>query len=162
MSGTGLDVSPDMTPEDVIAHYGKKGMRWGVTNDSDGGGSGGGTSSAKAKPSSDAVKVARENLQRQQLDIKSAKRDARMTTGKGSVERALANDKVKEMKVDLLNNPDRVTALYLTKGEKIWMGAVATAGIAVGGPGAVAGNAAGRALQRRSIEKKQRTGAYYK
>lgn len=30
MSGTGLEVSPDMDPEDVLAHYGKKGMQWGV------------------------------------------------------------------------------------------------------------------------------------
>lgn len=29
MSGTGLELSPEMEPKDILAHYGKLGMRWG-------------------------------------------------------------------------------------------------------------------------------------
>lgn len=35
MSGTGLHVHPDMTPEEALSHYGIKGMRWGQRKTAD-------------------------------------------------------------------------------------------------------------------------------
>ena len=146
--------------DDILAHYGVKGMRWGHTKASDGSGGSGVAGNFKKKPTSDQVKVARENLQRQALDIRAAKRDARTTTGKDTVERAIKNQEIRQMKADFLNNPDRITATYLTNGEKVVMGIMATAGAPIGGTGSVIGNAAGRAYHRKLIAKKQATGAY--
>lgn len=57
MSGTGLHVHPDMTPEEALVHYGKKGMRWGVRNEEESS-SGSDTSSEGKKRLSDGQKKA--------------------------------------------------------------------------------------------------------
>ena len=159
MSGTGIEISPDMDPEAVLAHYGVKGMQWGKRKATDD--ASGGSQSTSSKPSNDEVKTARSNLQRKALDYNVASREAKKSGPKGSVVRALAKEKVREMKVDFLNDPDRITASYLTKGEKIIFGVLAASTGPIG-VGAVGGNIAGRAMSRKSIENKQRSGAYYK
>ena len=158
--GSGIEVSPDMDPGETLAHYGVKGMQWGRRKADDSGGSGESSGSAKkAKPTTAEVKTARRNLQKQAMQYHEAKDWAKSNTTRGSAERVLANEKVASLKADYLNNPDRITALYLTKGEKAVMGVIATVGLGAG-TGAVAGNAATRAAQRKIITNRQNSGKY--
>lgn len=58
---SGLDISPDTTPEEILEHYGMKGMKWGKRKASDAGSSsegGGGSSSSSSKGLSDGQKKA--------------------------------------------------------------------------------------------------------
>lgn len=58
MSGTGLLVHPDITPDEVLAHYGVPGMRWGVTTKSDSGSSSSPTTTSQRKGLTDGQKKA--------------------------------------------------------------------------------------------------------
>lgn len=155
--GTGIEVTPDLDPGEVLAHYGVKGMRWGHTKADDSGGGSGGGGSAKKKPTHDEVVTARQNLQRQAIDYQQAKKWAKKNTAKNSPERMLADEKVAQLKVDFLNNPDRVTATYLTRGEKV----ISALLIPAAAPSLAAG-AVVRGGVRRHIAKKQANGGYNK
>lgn len=121
---------------ELLMHYGVKGMRWGQTRTS--------------KPSGSDIREARARVQtgqnklaRQRSTVRNAptvaKRDAQKT-------------KYNSMKKDFLKNPDRVTATRMTRGEK----AVALVLFGPGGVGAIAGTAA----VSRNIQKKQQSGSY--
>jgi deoxyhypusine synthase len=77
------------------------------------------------------------------------------STKKGSVERAKENQKLGKIKADFLKDPDRVTAMTMTRGEK-----AATVILGGGLPGVAA--VAGQNIARNRVAKKQALGAYDK
>lgn len=118
---------------DDLAHYGVLGMKWGN----------------RAKANGSDIRSARRRLTKQ-VDTIDTQKSVVNKTGKGQA-------KLASMKVDFLNNPDRVIANRLTRGEKAFVMLMAgpTAGVTVA---AIAGTSA---VSRR-IEQKQATGAYNK
>jgi hypothetical protein len=112
-----------------LAHHGVKGMRWGTT---------------RVKASGREIRSARKRLGVEQDKLFTAQRAVKKT---GTGHKALEKQTTK-----FLNNPDRVTAVRLTKGEQV-------AQVLIGGPlGLVA--IGGTTAYSRTIEKKQATGAY--
>ena len=123
-----------MEPE--LVHYGDKGMKWGV----------------RKAASTREVYGARARLQVKQNEYASQRRTVRKTkTPKGK-----ANQKAKlnKMKIDFLNDPDRVTASRLSTGEKV----VATL---FAGPVGI-GAAGVASYTSRVIDARQRSGYYNK
>lgn len=145
-----------MTPDpvdDILAHYGKKGMKWGVHN---------------AKPTSGDIKDARTRFSRKAEDFHADTKKLKKTTERGSAARVAGMAKLEKRKVSLLKDPDRATSLRMTKGEKAATVAVAAAPwliITPGGPVISLGTAVGAAARigvRKNIERKQAAGAYDK
>lgn len=136
-----------MTDEDlgsvVLVHHGVKGMKWGVQ---------------KGHPSRAEIKTARRNVRNQGMALDAQRFKAISSTAKRKPGAAYQRGKLKDMKKDFLKNPDRVTALHLTKGEQ-----VAAALFAVSGAGApVAGHLIGREVAARTIQRRQAKGHYDK
>lgn len=127
--------------DDCLAHYGKKGMKWGVRN---------------ARPSGSDIRVARIRLQGEQHKL-AGQRSAVRAAPKGE-KKAAEKLKYHEMKISFLKNPDRVTAMHITKGE----GVAAAILTAPSGPLGFASYVGGVTAVRKTVEKKQRTGAYDK
>lgn len=98
----------------VIEHFGVKGMKWGRHKSATGGSSGGSSkphSVVDDKPSSSDIRDARDNVAAGERAIRSQRKTVRKT-GKGA-------GKLAKMEMDHLKNPDRVTALKMTDGEKL-------------------------------------------
>jgi hypothetical protein len=117
------------TPEQIL-HYGVAGMKWGQ----------------RKKATGPQIRQARKRLGSAQKEL-FKKQDQVKATGKGEKELA-------KMTTDFLKSPDRVTAIRLTRGEKILS-------LALGGPVGVAAIAVTSAASRHT-EKKQDEGAYDK
>lgn len=121
-----VSVEKPGSPEDVLEHFGKKGMKWGHR---------------KAKITSADIIGAR---------VRSSQQQFKALAEKDPKKRA-------NLQKAYLKNPDRATALRMTKGEKVTLGliagifAVPTAGIVPAGIGIGVGV---QRLQRRSAEKK--------
>ena len=138
-----VDVEKPGSPEDVLAHFGKKGMKWGVRR----------ASRTSFSTTQKFKKTNPSNAKRTQA-IRKARASAYTTSEnwrsspRGSAERARA-------KTAHLNNPDRATQLRLTRGEKTIFGVLALTGVftvpIVVGVGA-------RVAIRKHIEKQQRNG----
>jgi hypothetical protein len=126
------------SPGDALEHYGVKGMKWGV----------------RRKPSAAEIRGARIRMQEKGLKYQK-QREAVKSTKKGSVERAKENQKLGKIKADFLKDPDRVTAMTMTRGEK-----AATVILGGGLPGVAA--VAGQNIARNRVAKKQALGAYDK
>lgn len=131
-----------------VAHFGVKGMKWGV----------------RKKVSAQEIKRARKNFGRKLEDFQDKREELRKTTVRGSKARVAGEKRLSKVRMSLLNDPDRATALRMTKGEKWLAGVVAGVGV-VGSGGAVAPVAAAagiavgvasRTVARKVIESKQR------
>lgn len=120
---------------DELQHYGKLGMKWG-----------------KRKSTGQEIRTARGSVRRGHRELKGQRKKIRAST----TESGKAKEKATyaKMKTSFLKNPDRVTALKMSKGEiavNLLMGNRYTVGAAVA-------TSAGR----RRIAYKQKTGAYDK
>lgn len=89
------------TLDDALKHYGVLGMKWGVT---------------RQVATGSQIRSARHRVQGQQIALKQAKRSVRSATTAQA--KANAEKKHADLKMALLNNPDRVIAARLTRGEK--------------------------------------------
>jgi hypothetical protein len=127
-----------------LRHYGVLGMKWGKT---------------RAQATGDEIRVARANVNKEAAKYNKAANDLVRTTKGRSPERAAGKEKLADMKIEFLKNPDRVTAARLTRGEKAILGVFALTGVGAAVP--LAGIAVTSAHSRR-IERKQETGAYNK
>jgi hypothetical protein len=131
-----ISIEKPGSPSEIL-HYGKKGMKWGV----------------RTAPKTSAGRT--QAIQRARAG-QIGTRTHYATEARGSAARAKAK------KVHL-NNPDRATALRLSRGEKVTLGiiagvlAVPSAGIV---PAAIGVGVGANVLQRRHIEKKQARGGY--
>lgn len=96
-----------MRVEEALAHFGVKGMHWGVRR----------TSSGVSKPPSESKKIviARENVKQQSKAIRKQGRVVRKT--KDPKLKGREFQKLTEMKLERLRNPDRITAQRMTAGE---------------------------------------------
>jgi len=144
------DDKPDLpTEEEALAHYGVLGMKWGKT---------------RAKATTAQIKLARKNRDEQgtKLGDEHLKLEA---MGKNDKGRRAQERKVANMQTAYLKNPDRVTAVRLTRGEKaaVTLFTLMSAN-PVGAPAAIANVAVavGSSAASRRIEYKQDKGAYDK
>jgi vacuolar-type H+-ATPase subunit H len=134
--------------DDILAHYGVKGMRWGVR-----------------KQRNADIKSARKRVDRkaaQDFD-KLGKLEDKALNAKTSAAREAATKKLtdaeKQINTAHLKDPDRATAMKMTTGEKV---ALVLIGGLLTGPVIPVGYGAARLAARKTVEKKQREGAYDK
>jgi hypothetical protein len=134
-----ITVEKPGSPSEILEHHGTKGMKWGVRSARSKFNEANPTSKQKA----DAIRLAR---------AKSNVDFTKYTNKKMGPERKAA-------KLVYLKNPDRATALRITRGEKVVLGILAV-GIPAVGTAAVGATVGTRFVIRRHIEKKQATGGY--
>ena len=126
------------SPEESLEHYGVLGMKWGKH---------------RAKANGTQIRAARRNVRRQAEDVLD-QRDKVKAKAKGSTDRAKEQKKLDKMKTNFLNNPDRVIAARLTRGEKIVAAILLTpagAAAAIGTTSAVS-----RAIEQRQEKNKNK------
>jgi hypothetical protein len=128
---TSMSAKPELGS---LEHYGVMGMKWGRH---------------RAKADAYDIRTARASVAGKEAKYRQAVRKASKMRDTGEA-RAAAMDKAKQMKVDLLKDPDRVIAARLTRGEK-----AVTILLGVGIP-AIAITSA----HSRRIERKQEKGKY--
>jgi hypothetical protein len=136
-----ISVEKPGSPSEVLEQSGVKGMKWGFRQSRQAS-----KTFAKAYPTPKARAV----------EIRRARRDQMTRKEKIGLEPKGSADRAKAKKV-YLNNPDRVTALRLTRGEKIVAGILMT----VGGPLALpttAGVATVYGIRRRREKKMAEAG----
>jgi len=133
--------------QEFLAHYGVLGMKWGKT---------------RATAGSRDIRLARANV----VKAKRAndKKVDKLYTAAKKGRTAVNQTDVKRIKAEFLNNPDRVTAARMTRGEKAVAGIIAT--LATGGYGgglvAAGGSTGVTSARSRTIERRQETGYYNK
>lgn len=116
LSSMGIDVD-----EEAIEHYGKKGMRWGVRNDSSSGGAAGGgaagpTRKEKKAANNQAILDARDRVRQRNVELERQAFKTYMASGEKAAAAALK--KYDKMELDNLTHPDQKTAVKMTSGEK--------------------------------------------
>jgi hypothetical protein len=134
----------DLTPEEWLAHYGVKGMKWGQ----------------RKAPTSAEIHDARARTASREREL--SRQVDRTNLAKPGREQAREAKKLNELTLDYLKSPDRATALRMTKGEKVMNGIIAV-GFPGVGTGAVAVAAGARVAIRKSVERdveKARAGQY--
>lgn len=143
------------TPQDLaLEHHGVLGMRWGHRKE--------GTAKIGRRA---ANRKAKETFIRR--NPSSRKQAAAIRIARASTQHDIAkfanaprrSQKRKDLRKVALRNPDRATALRITRGEKVVLGLIA---VGLPGPGTV-GVAVGTTAQvavRRHIERKQARGGY--
>lgn len=127
--------------DDVLAHYGKKGMKWGVRN----------AEKRMSKPTNDQILDARTRLASAQRQINNQADKVNTSSGKKQTQEAA---KYAKMKADFLKNPDQVTARYMTRGDKAAHALLAVAFPAVG-TGIAAVSVGANRVVRKDFEKMQ-------
>lgn len=129
-----VDLEKPGTPHELV-HFGTKGMKWGVRRTQ-------GTHQFKkdfptAGARANEIRRARASVRKDQTKMETATNPAKRK----------AATKV------YLKNPDRATALRITRGEKVVLGILYAATPTVVVPAAVAGFTAVRVGRRRALEK---------
>ena len=138
-----------LTPQDALAHYGVKVMKWGRRRSD--------TELAKAsvgrsKPTNREIHDARARVGSQARQLNRQIDKTNLATGK---QQKVEAKKLSEMSTSFLKNPDRATALRLTTGEKVTLSilAVGVPGIGTTAAGISAGS---RVAARKMVERQQR------
>lgn len=134
-----ISVEKPGSPEEILEHHGTKGMKWGVRNNTHAFN----TKNPTRQMRTDSIKRARAG---------NIKRATDFRTERDPGKRA-------QKKQAFLKNPDRATALRMTRGEKVVLGILA---VGLPGPGTVGvGLAVGTQVGiRKHVEKKQARGGY--
>jgi hypothetical protein len=136
-----------MSTDDFLAnyleHHGVKGMKWGHR---------------RANVTGAEIKDAR-NRTVSRANALNAQGDKFNLTKPGTKAHEKEGKKLNQMNVDFLNHPDRATAMRLTKGEKAGLIALSVLFPVAGTTASVAAGSAQLGV-RKSIEKKQRSGAF--
>ena len=130
------DTNEVMDPDEFLAHYGVKGMKWGHRK-----------KSTEIHAARARVKKAKTALNKQEEKVAYSK--------PGSSARKKEQAKYDKMKVDFLNNPDRATSARMTRGETIALAFFTTPVAAL----AVSGGTHARSAH---INSKQLAGEYKK
>lgn len=117
--------------QDLLEHHGIKGMKWGVRKHKTGG----------------EIRTARRSVAKSRFDLEDAKAAYR----RGDAPRSA----IAEAKLAYLKNPDRATALRMTRGELVVSTILLT-------PFTTAGLAAGTQIRSRLVESRQKDQSYDK
>ena len=117
-----------------LSHHGVKGQKWGVRKD---------------KYTSGEIQDARARVGSQVRTINRQIDKTNLSTGK---QQTIEAKKLADMQASYLKNPDRATALRMTRGEKWVAGAAAVLLPGVGTAGVAVGVGA-RVAARKSVEK---------
>lgn len=145
------------TPQDLaLEHHGVLGMRWGHRKE---GSSQIGRRAANRKAKESFVRK-NPTSDRQAKAIRVARAKTQLDYAKlANQPRGTSKAKKQSLKKVYLNNPDRATALRMTRGEKVVLGilAVGVPGVGTASVAAVAGT---QVAVRRHIERKQARGGY--
>lgn len=131
-----------MDTDDFLEHYGVKGMKWG-----------------HRKPTSSEIVGARRRVAKASRKVDNA--EDKMSTAKDAKSAKAAKKEFDKVNKEFLNNPDRVTALRLTTGEK-WSHAALAVLFPVAGTAAVAVAGVARGTARSNIARRQAKGTYNK
>lgn len=132
-------VGQDKPSLDDLAHHGVKGMHWGQ------------------RKTGTEIRVARGHVAGQKAAVRQQEKKASAAVGTKNAAKEEA--KLRKMKIDFLNNPDRVTAAKMSRGEKI--ASILLTGVASPLTVASVGAIAGTSARSRVIAKRQQSG-YYK
>lgn len=116
----GIDPPDLILTEDEFAHFGKKGMKWGVRNDDSSGGAGGGSSqpSRKEKRAAQNEEIISARGRQREREVEVQRQAFKTYSASGEKAAAAALKKYDKMEADLLTNPDAATAAKLTSGER--------------------------------------------
>lgn len=156
-----ITVDKPGSPSEILEHFGKKGMKWGVRNEAVR------SAGSTAKKASDPNRAAAEAF-RQKNPTAKTKANAIHTARSNVEKQKKAFEKEKDpgkrekLRKEYLNNPERATALRTTRGEKVVMGVLmGTFGVPTGILGVgLAGYTGHRIAKRQKIERKLATGGY--
>lgn len=144
------------TPQELaLEHHGVLGMRWGHRKSESS--MGGRAANRRAK---EAFVRKNPTSDRQAKAIRTARARSNLDLAKLSNQpRGTSKAKKQALKKVYLNNPDRATALRMSRGEKVVLGilAVGLPGVGTASVAAVAGT---QVAVRRHIERKQARGGY--
>lgn len=144
---------PDKPSLDELEHFGVKGMRWGVHRQTTvvTGPNGRPVGYGKNRPTKSDIKTARRNVTIQGRQLAKA----RVKYAKAVVtqdHQSQAHQNLSKTKAAFLNNPDRITALKMTKGETALHAILFATGV---GTVPVVTSVVAREVQGRRIAKKQ-------
>lgn len=129
--------------ENLLEHHGVRGMKWGVRRN--------------GRPTADAIRGARTSVAAQKRKVEVAANKIHKTK-EGTAARKVAVKTHADLRVAHLNNPDRATAMRMTRGEKAILGLLGVTGIGIV---PAAGLGAAQYTYRKTIEGRQASG-YYK
>ena len=153
-----LSVDKPGSPEEILEHFGKKGMKWGVRNKPQRGI--GPTRSSREFAAKFPTGKSRANEIRRARNAQAVRAAKYHATPKHSAQRDAARRAV-------LNHPDRATAMRMTRGEKVVFALLGASAVAsapatgITGPAFAVGLAGGSAASvgvRRNLEKRARGG----
>lgn len=141
-------VGQDKPSLSELAHYGVKGMHWGITTNR-------GNAATKAEAT-----AARRNLKKKSTQYrKDFRRYDKLKDG--SPAKAALEAKLRKQHEDYLKDPERIIAARMTRGEKFSTGLLSTPG-GLASMGIAAASIATTSVVSRRIDYKQKTGAYNK
>ena len=132
-----ISVEKPGSPTEVLEHHGTKGMKWGVRQE------------FRARNPTSGQKADAIRLARAKSNVKLQK----ATKIKGG-----SSAQVKAARLTFLRDPDRATALRMTRGEKV--AAAIVAGVIPPAAPFIGIGVTGQYAVRRHIEKKQARGGY--
>lgn len=135
------DTKPSLD-EYFLEHYGVLGMKWGQ----------------RKKYSAADIKAARKELRKQSKDYRQEARKVNKLK-EGTAARKAGEKRLEKLNRDYLNNPARVAAVRMTRGEKFSALAFSSSGI---GAGMAVAAIVGSSAASRRIEAKQDANAYAK
>lgn len=135
-------IHDDKPSLDELMHHGVKGQKWGVR---------------KRKPNSLEIDAARVSVRRSASAAATARTASRNATRSNSKTADVKKKEAKQLMLKHLNNPDRVTAAYMTNGEKVAMGIL---GIGLTGGTVPVAYAVGNKIGRDTIRRRQQAGYY--
>jgi hypothetical protein len=130
------EVNPPI--EEVLQHFGTKGMKWGVRRDSKFAEKAAriAKSGSPRQQRNIQIKVARKNVRTRENEIIALDRASRKA--KDPVQRQKLDALATKKAVELFNHPDNLTASRMTSGEKWVNGILITGAIGIAGAAAAA------------------------